>query len=247
MHDLVKDYFENWIAPDGQGKLELDDERDGFTPDSPRITKNENGQLFFVMTCYEMDKKNILPDEAAQNFTKIMSLSECKPGLYYRRYKDVGIRQSHDNIVGIAAGSVLFETHHAKRIAEWGERSGWCFNVQAPFIWDIRCCIQGGDVAVLKILAGWVPTIWEMLWFFIGRLVVPKDAGKVNLSNLRFMALKKVYSLQPAWVRSMLDVSEFFFSLRHKRDGSYSWAIREYFGRNTEKQNPIIAISELKT
>lgn len=246
MHPIAQEYFDQWIAPDGQGKLELDDEREGFVPESPRITRNENGQLFYVMTMYEFEKKGILPQqEAKDNFIKMMDLSKLKPGLFYRRYLDKGIRQSHDNIVGISAGSVLFGTEHAKEIAFYGAINGWCFNVQDPEKWDIRTCIQGGDVAVLKILAGWVPTIWEMVWFFVGRLVVPKDAGKVNLSNLRFMALKKVISVQPSWVRSMFEVSEFLFSLRHKKDGSYSWAVKQYFERNNEI-SPIIKVLDLK-
>jgi hypothetical protein len=243
MHPIAQEYFDRWIAPDGQGKLELDDEREGFVPESPRITRNENGQLFYVMTMYEFEKKNILPPEAKDNFSKILMLSRLKSGLFYRRYLDKGIRQSHDNIVGIAAGSVLFDTRDATDIAVYGSMNGWCFNVQKPEEWDIRCCIQGGDVAVLKILAGWIPTIWEMVWFFVGRLVVPKDAGKVNLSNLRFMALKKMIHKQPSWVRSMVEVSEFFFSIRHKKNGNYNWAIRDYFKR--DDISPIIKAVEL--
>lgn len=237
MHYLAQEYAEIWRTPDKQGKLEPTDEREGFTKESPRITKNENGQLFAVMAYYQMHEIGILPDEFSFDFLKMLELSEVPffPGLYYRRYKDSGIRQSHDNIVAIVAGSLLFRTHHAAMVGMHGLKYGWCFNVQEPNSWDIRTCLQGGDIAFIKLCNGWVPTIWEVLWFTIGRIVVPHDAGKVNLSQLRFKALrlaKERYKTMPTWVWFFIDVANVFFDLRHKEHGRYDWAIDKYFFRD---------------
>lgn len=243
MHPLVAEYYERWVAPDGGGKLDLDDERDGFKPESPRITKNENSQLFYVMALYQMERAGIMPDRANLDFFRMLKLSEVPkhPGLYYRRYMDQGIRQSHDNIVAIAAGAALFKSHHAKLIAGYGHMFGWCYNVQEPLVWDIRTCLQGGDIAFIKLCAGYIPTVWEMIWLAIGRAITGNDAGKINLSELRASAIKKLDSFP---LKIIWDIGDLIFRIRFGKDTQ--WAIRQYFYREGKKeQNPIIEISEM--
>lgn len=235
MHPLVQEYYEQWIAPDGQGKLEPSDERAGFTDDSPRITKNENGQLFLVMAYYEMDAKGILPDTAKDDFRRMVNLSRVPnvPGLFYRRFMDNGIRQSHDNLVGLVAGSLLFDDPIRTEIAFYGQTHGWCPNAQQPGVWDIRTCIQGGDIAFIEICNGYIPTMWHMFWFMLGRMLVPNDAGKINLSELRSKAISKAlakYSF-PSWVKTMRGIADVVFGFRHNINGSTSWAIDKYFFR----------------
>lgn len=222
----------DYIAPDGGGKLETYDEREPFVEGAPRITKNENSQLFLVMGHIALHKLGMIEEVDQDNFVRHIEDSKLEDGLYTRRHKDFGIRQSHDNIIGIAVGSVIHNTKHALWICEYGERHGWCFSFNGRF--EIESCLQGGDIAVIKTLAGKTPTLWEAAWFLIGMLL-PKDAGQVNLLSVRIYGL----SLMPRnWFTVMAQA---IFGMRH--GSKMVTSVQEYFKRDDER-NPFIDLWE---
>jgi hypothetical protein len=233
MKDTATLWRTNYIAPDGGGKLETYDEREPFVEGAPRITRNENSQLFLVMGHIALDKLELLEEIDLDTFVRHIEDSKCEDGLYLRRHKDFGIRQSHDNILAIAVGSVIHNTKHALWICEYGERHGWCFSFNGR--WEIESCLQGGDIAVIKCLAGKVPTIWEMIWF-IGGMLTPKDAGKINLLTVRLYGLNLVETGSLV-VSIFKAAASLVFSLRF--GSKIVSSVEEYFRRDSER-NPFI-------
>ena len=223
---------QKYIAPDGGGKLETHDERDPFVEGAPRITRNENSQLFLVMGHIALHKLEMLEGVDLENYVRHIEDSKVEDGLYLRRHKDFGIRQSHDNIIGIAVGSVIHSTKHALWICEYGEKHGWCFSFTGK--WELESCLQGGDIAVIKTLAGKAPTLWECAWFLIGMLL-KKDAVQVNLLSVRIYGL----ALMPRnWFTVMAQA---IFGILH--GSKMVSSVQEYFKRDDER-NPFIDLWE---
>lgn len=175
-HSLRAGYF----TEDGQGCLETYDRRPWLDIESP---KNENGTLFAVMYYYAFDKLGVLTEQDRSNFIHMIdTCASPESGVYYRRKQDIERSQSHDNLISLAAGSLLFNTHHAKDIADALDRNLW--------IWQ-KTLIQGGDVAFVHMCAGEKPHWWLMLWLLGGLYLTKKDAGQLNLARLRIWVLEK--------------------------------------------------------
>jgi hypothetical protein len=224
---------EKYIAPDGGGKLETYDEREPFLKDAPRITRNENSQLFLVMGHIALHKLGLLTEWDKETFNRHIGLSRARYGVFLRRTNDFGIRQSHDNIVAIAVGARIHNTDHARELCEHGESSGFCYSITEK--WEIESCLQGGDVGLVKTLAGKVPTLWEMAWF-IGGMLTKKDAGQINLLFVRIYGLGLVES-KSASVSIFKSITSFIFKLRF--GSKIVSSVEEYFKRDDER-NPFI-------
>lgn len=220
----------DYIAPDGGGKLETYDERDGFVEGS-RITKNENSQLFLVMGHIALHKLGLLTSDDKATFIRHIDNSRFASGIFLRRQADLGIRQSHDNILGICVGSVIHNTNHVKEICGHGEQTGFNYSFRG---WEIECQLQGGDIALVKIMAGKIPTFIEMLWGCIG-MALKKDAGQVNLASVR------MYGLNLADTQSMtVKIYRAIMNLCYMRHSSrIVKSVEEYFKRDDE-HNPFI-------
>lgn len=220
----------DYIAPDGGGKLETTDERDGFIEGS-RITKNENSQLFLVMGHIALHKLGLLTSEDKDTFIRHIENSRFDSGIFLRRQADTGIRQSHDNILAICVGSVIHNTGHAQEICGHGEQTGFNYSFRG---WEIECQLQGGDIALVKVMAGRTPTLIEMLWGCVG-MALKKDAGQVNLATVRMYGLNLIDhpSIIVKIYRGLMNLC----FMRHS--GKVVESVEQYFKRDGE-HNPFI-------
>lgn len=238
MNENASLWRQKYIAPDGGGKLETYDEREPFIEGAPRITKNENSQLFLVLGHIALNRLQLLTTEDKETFIRHTNSAEIQPGLYARRQGDLGIRQSHDNLLAIVTGSVIHETDHAKKICSYGESNGWCFSLSEE--WELESCLQGGDIALIKIAAGKTPTLWECLWF-LGGMLTKKDAGQINLLSVRMYALWCYKRRKNLLTDLFVILADLIFQFRFEQKMVSS--VQEYFKRDDER-NPFIDLWE---
>lgn len=212
---------EHFFTKDGQGKLETYDKREWLDTESPQ---NENGQLFATMYYFAFDRLNLL--EPMDKIRWIHMVELCRgffKGIFYRRKQDVNRSQSHDNLVGIAAGSLLFETEHAKELSDY---------LHSHFGMWHKTLVQGGDIAVVDMCAGLKPKLWLMLWLLGGLYFTKKDAGQLNLARLRIWALDKASKKYGFYKLPY----EKWFNIMYPNNHT---STEEYFGRPNER-NPYI-------
>jgi hypothetical protein len=172
----------DYIAPDGGGKLEVDDKLPPFEGHNLPTTRNENPILFLVHMAQVCGDTR----ELEEAFELHIERTRIARGLFSRRPGDEDqFSQSHDNYVGIAAGSFMSRFNVAEEICIHGSRNGWIFNTSPK---QPALQLQGGDVAFIKLCAGWRPAIWESVWLGIGLAI----STTWNLADVRVRALKSM-------------------------------------------------------
>lgn len=229
--DWAKEYLENWVAPDGGGKLNKDDEMSPFGQSCPGpTTKNENPILFLVQTAIEMVKhypETIFTFKAL--YEKHMASTEISPGLHSRRCGDSTIRrQSHDNVVAMLIGGWFFQSEYPMKIFKYGRIVGWNYNVLKPGQFDIKSQLQGGDIAIAHYAVGFTPEIWNVIWLATGLAI----STTYNLADLRIEFLeafmKAATSGQvPLIQKVILQTGILIHKMR--RGPRIKW-VRKYFG-----------------
>lgn len=204
--DLLKLYLEKYIAPDGGGRLEPEDDRHSFSNSEIRTTNNENPILFLVQAAREFlihfDYCYTIFKDA---YERHMRSTELVTGLHSRRDGDhFYISQSHDNIVAMMIGSFTFNSSYGEKIFHYGSKHGWVFNVKK--IGDTETLthqLQGGDIAICYFATNRVPTLWHTLWLGIG-LAISKTW---NLADLRIQFLKEIIYKIPVNHRLILETA----------------------------------------
>ncbi len=203
VHAIIQDAWTHWIAEDGLMSLTRGEFREPFPEaiDDLQTVTNDNGILFstiFFMLC----RRALGPDVVSnERWRQSVERLEVDLGLYERNPGRGDSDEAHDNPAAIAAGSVLFAAppfrhHFARDICEYGERNGWVFNNRSPGKFNMAQLRQGGEVAFLKICAGYKPHIFEWAWFclgtFIGLFYITRDASGTQLKWMRMEAIREV-------------------------------------------------------
>lgn len=193
---LKKELVEKYFAPNGLARLDLGD----INPNDPDSVKNDNGILFAAIFYYVLDDLKLLDSKDKERFEEAVSRLEIIPGLYRRKPGDER-SEAHDNYLGIAACSYLFDTKHSKDILDYGGRNGYLYNNTNPGVFLPAQLRQGGEVALYKISAGHIPAIWEFIWLMVGLLtnVFSKDVSTTQLCWLRTEVIKRAFSRWPFW------------------------------------------------
>jgi hypothetical protein len=185
--EAIKDeFYQGYVTPDGLALLDKGD------PES------DNGVLFlgfFLMLCYKA--KLLDPRDTNNAFRALQSVQVVKdgqviPGLHWRSPQMPHKMESHDNSIGVCAISAIFDFAFARQHLEYGLKTGFCYNNLEPGKFEARATRQGGDIAFIKLTAGYVPSIWETLWLAIGVTIAAFKGtpSTVNLAWLRLEALK---------------------------------------------------------
>lgn len=225
---VVDEYLSKWVAPDGGGMIDPDDRLPPFPPFVLETTKNENPILFLVQTALELFLN--FPDrrlDLKSPFVEHMAGTRVVTGLHSRRPGDAKqFRQSHDNIVAMVIGSWIFNTEHRHEIFGYGSAYGWNFNVADPYQasgeFDVRCNLQGGDVAICHLACGKLPPIWLVIWLAVGLAI----SRVWNLADLRIRFLELLQPGLPLHIRFLLGTAISFHKFR--RGTRMDW-IRTYF------------------
>lgn len=193
---IKKELVEKYFSEDGLAKLDLND----VNPNNSHSVKNDNGILFAAIFYYVLDELSLLDDSDRERFIKAIGPLEVLPGLYRRKSGDDRL-EAHDNYLGIAACSYLFNTQHSQDIVSYGSRVGYLYNNASPSVFLLSQIRQGGEVALYKISAGHIPAIWEFIWLIGGLLlnVFSKDVSTTQLCWLRTEVIKKAFNRYVFW------------------------------------------------
>jgi hypothetical protein len=159
-----------YIGPNGEGLLHVNDraEIDGVV-----TSANENPVLFLgyiARACIRAYGQGMV-DGFRELFKKQTSSTRLGFGRFSRRPNDAKlIRQSHDNLIGIAwCGVILGHREPIKEIVKWVKWRLWNYCLTGPF--DYRCQLQGSHTFVMKLAAEVKPTWIETIWFSLAAVV----------------------------------------------------------------------------
>jgi len=156
--------LEDYISPCGGMRLTKDDVAviNGVT-----TTKNENPVLFLAYTQRAFND----PDLFLECFLYLMLNTRIGKGRFSRRPGDAGlIRQSHDNLIGIAWLSWKYS--YRRFIKEINSFARWhMWNYCLTKLWDYRCQLQGSTVFILKLAAGEPPGYLTTIWWALSLVV----------------------------------------------------------------------------
>ncbi len=193
---LKKELVEKYFAPNGLARLDLND----INPNDKDSVKNDNGILFASIFYLVLDELKLLDWADKERFLEAIEHIEIQPGLYRRKPGD-DRSEAHDNYLGIAACSYLFDTKHSKDILDYGGRTGYLYNNVDPDLFVLGQIRQGGDIAFYKICAGHIPAPWEFIWLMIGLILncFSKNASTTQLCWLRTEILKRAFNRWPFW------------------------------------------------
>jgi hypothetical protein len=197
--DFVKDHLSYFIAPDGGGMLDSNDIRPPIGECTLYRTHNENPILYLVHPainfCLEFNEfKSVYAD----HYNRHMASTYIEPGRHSRRCGDKDlIKQSHDNIVAQLIGGWFFKSAYAREVFNFGKKYDWNFNIKEPGKFELKCQLQGGDIAIAHYAVEEKCPMWCALWLALG-LSVSKNW---NMCDLRITFLcellfKKITFLQ---------------------------------------------------
>ena len=189
MIEFIEEFLNDWTTADGGGMLDPNDREPPIEGDLER-TNNQNAILFLVQPAFDfVEMFPAFKGRLKAKYDTHMGSTEIEPGLHARwRGGAHLIRQSHDNLIGMLVGSWLFDSDYGEKIFQYGSKNRWCFNVGAPGVYDVKCQLQGGDIAIAHLATGRKPAAWYVLWLAIGLM----NPVAYNLADLRIRFLEKV-------------------------------------------------------
>lgn len=134
----------------------------------PDRQENDNGVQIHACFIVLLHLNRMLEKEDKSRFKECVENTEKKQGLYHRSpLNKKAYRNSTDNVMGTAVGSVLCGLDFHSHILEYGRKHFWCYN-NLDESFNLKSCIQGGDVALLKIYNKQKPNFLELGWLNVG-------------------------------------------------------------------------------
>lgn len=120
--------------------------------EEPLGVSNQNGQLFLAHACLELLHKGVDVEQVRFAYEKIIESTRTGPGLFARSPSDPS-QNSHDNLIGLAALSFIFDQGTvAREILDQGIKNmNWWQT--GPKI-DGECLVRPKEMAILYICAG---------------------------------------------------------------------------------------------
>lgn len=229
--NLKEEMLASYVNEDGLGLIDSKHKR------------NDNG-ILFIAYWYALAELAGLNDESdCQRFISSVKKLEKERGLY-TRFPGDNRPEAHDNYVGIIYGSLLFNTLHRFDIYQYGTTTGFCYNVTAPGVYDLKYVRQGGDVALYSISCGIPPQIVDYLWLLFGMLIgFAKGSPSVrNLCWLRTQILDltfRKFDLPRGYALSYA-VFSVLFSIIFAMRGGLRQSYKNYF----PMENPLVKLAE---
>jgi len=228
-------FYRDYTTEYGMGRLE---------PNKP----SDNPILWLAQMLYRFKKAEIIDKRDTDN--AFFALENCvviKDGQKIRglhwRSPDSQLLEAHDNLVAIAAISVLIESVHAREMCDRGNKYGWSFHSKDPEKQEIRTTLQGGTICFIKLCAGYNPYPIEFIWMLLGILNAGVKkytykwfkgnvASTVNINWLVIDALDEVYKKKfttTHWTYLPYQIVRILFkSLVNSQGGIYHY-YRNYF------------------
>lgn len=168
----------DFIAPDGSGRLELDDRA---VLDGQETVRNQNGILFLAYMARACGQSDVFWSAAIKHHCSV----SVGRGRLLRRHGDP-LRQSHDNLLGWEWFAVKYEEPEwAKDIYDFAKWRFFIYDPHKTYSLDPRCLLQGSHVFTLKLSAGIRPGWLATIWFCAGCVVADHSADYYLKSMLR--------------------------------------------------------------
>lgn len=142
----------------------------------PKTADNDNGILFLTLFYlnrylagdYETEGKfnNEYFKDRSSFMETLGRLKVPDTPLTHRNPGRYSSLNSHDNLVGHVIGAVVFNLpDEIEAILTWGIKTGFTFNNQRPDTYRVRAWVQGSEISFLKLCRGYVPTLFQSLWW----------------------------------------------------------------------------------
>jgi len=186
--------IEDYIAPDGLGKLSVDDKRDSFDPAYPATVQNENGVLFLAEMLLQLKLNGYdISIHRARAWQTLDMLKVEGAWCFNRRPADRNLHNSHDNMIGIVILCQLFGFSDVLyNIWLWGNlHSVGPFrsynNLEPRRVLDPKTWLLPRDTALID-LAVW-NRISPLQWFWLVLSVFTKSKHK-RMMRLRMESVK---------------------------------------------------------
>lgn len=235
MQDALKrEFVQKYLDENGLGKLQDEAE------ENLANIRNDNGILFTAYGYMLLDKLNARDGADYLRFYHAVKTLTIEPGLYMRRPDTMHISEAHDNRAGIAVGSAIFDCTFARDLVEYGTRYGFQYANQDKSKYQVKQMAQGGDIALYKICAGYIPYPTEWIWLIGGMLtaVLRGWSSTWNLFYLRAhgvdVAMKRyaegASDLWYPYLWSWALIKPVLLWIAKKRFGGLKESMRLYFG-----------------
>ena len=237
---LKREFITQYLDEDGLGHLENEK--------GLQHTTNSNGILFAVYGYMQLHRLGINDGADFLRFYHAVKSLTVEPGLYMRRPNTQQIPESHDNRAAIAIGSCLFDCTFARDLVDYGTRKGFQYSNQDTSKYSLNQLTQGGDIALYKICAGYLPYPTEWVWLLVGMLVgilsynKPRHNGP-SVMNLFYL---RAYGIDVAFKRYTIGASALWypfhlswnfckpllFWLASKKMGGFNVSLQAYFSKD---------------
>ena len=230
--EIKDEFYKNWIAPDCLVKLDANDTHAPFEGQTLDTVNNDNGILYlaYAMAMFHKlgiaDYKDSVTSMRALNNIAVPGLA----GLYHRRPGLDFVLDSHDNMVGQVALSVIFGFDgKVAEILEYGKDFLWMFNNTNPTKWEWKAVRQPGDWAFCRIAAGRKPGLLPWIWFLVGATlsIRSKRNFSKNLLWLRLYTMNLKRKSMGWFTRKTFDLlTNYFFKTIKPADANFKTGYR---------------------
>ncbi len=247
--EIYMEYMtKTWVSETGLGRL------DPYPLDSTvgrtglETVQNENGILFLVLFLLtsKVAGVNILPYRERFDLTVSELVRKPYQGLFNRQpygNQTVDRHEAHDNYAAITGMSMLFGLGYAPQVVTYGEKHGGNYNNVDPNKWEAKQQRQGGEMAFYKVMAYYVPPMWEWIWLMGGLLInaFNRNAGETQLAWLRIYCLSRVMFFTWWQKLSFAIVSEIWLASKKAKFGNLHNVFKQYFQQPT---HPILQMAK---
>lgn len=234
IYNIVNKANESYIAPDGLMALHPKDFRPAFKTGLPDTVNCDNGILFlayYVHLLIELGATT--PAQARVTYKDTIESLFTNRGLLNRAPGRDDDLEGLDNYVAVCSLSYWA----AEDIVWYGTKNGFIFDNVKQDVSNITRWRQGSDVCFYKMMAGYVPTPYEYLWF-IGGIIQnsfqdPMFRTSETLLNwLRFQGIKTNWMRVDGvnlWYNLGIKVAQAFWKWQVKRKTPEKQGIKAVF------------------
>jgi len=223
--------IEQYIAPDGSGRLHLNDRA---VLDGQETVSNQNGVLYLAYLCRAVGPHNAIFLSAILKHADTVHVGK---GRFLRRKGDP-LRQSHDNVLAWSWWSVQTGLPFAKDIYDFAKWRLYVYNPHSRYSLDPRCWLQPSHIFILSLAANKRPGWLSCIWFAVSCLVADHSSDYYLKSMLRSDVVRSRERLLSVYKRKLVFWA---LELMEKRRGLLWPWYRDYY-RDDSKHPAVLAM-----
>lgn len=257
---LKAEWQENWQAEDGTGLIHFRADREPYPGATKRTAGNDNGPLFRIIADALFKKRGVLVWKDWLNTQEMLNAIRLEPGIYARNPNRRDL-EALDDYCAIVSAQVITTGRFswvAEDVVSHGVQTGYTFNTGSPKDFMLRAWKQGSDVCHYKLARGFMPTLWELLWFWLGLVVnafqpVPPRCSEWQMSWLRVLTIEALWKHRLndfrdswKWIFPVMFSAILFWKimlLAKTKGKGIEEVIRIYYG-GRKPENPLVELAK---